>query len=57
MGEEFLRETGILVAVFSGLAALLAGTHGIRISSAFAGTALGLFLWVLGVSVERRRSE
>lgn len=57
MSGEFLRESGVLVLVFYGLTALLATTHEVSLSTAFIGTALGLFLWVSGVLVERRRSE
>jgi hypothetical protein len=58
LAGEFLRETGVLVSVFYGLAAaLLATTHEIPLSTAFIGTAMGLSLWVSGVLVERRRRE
>jgi hypothetical protein len=55
MGGEFLRETGVLVLVFFGLAALLSGTERASLSSASLSFGLGLSLWVVGVWVERKR--
>jgi hypothetical protein len=54
---EFLRETGILVFVFYGLAALLSGEPRARPLAAAVSFALGLSLWCAGVAVERRRSK
>ncbi|HEY3169428.1 MAG TPA: hypothetical protein VGK08_00350 [Thermoanaerobaculia bacterium] len=55
MVGEFLREGGVLVTVFYEVTSLLSGIERIRLSLAFAGTALGLFSWALGVWVERTR--
>jgi len=57
MGGEFLRETGILVFVFFGLAALLSGEPRSRPLAAAISVAVGLSLWCSGVAVERRRSK
>jgi len=57
MGGEFLREVGALIFVFYGMASLLSGTEKSRLSVAVAGTVLGLFSWLLGVLVERKRKE
>jgi hypothetical protein len=57
MGGEFLRETGVLVFVFFGLAALLSGEPRIRPIAAAISFAVGLSLWCSGVVVERRRSR
>jgi hypothetical protein len=55
MVGEFLREGGVLVMVFYGVTSLLSGIEKTRLSLAFAGTALGVFSWALGVWVERTR--
>jgi hypothetical protein len=57
MAGEFLRETGVLVFVFYGLAALLSAAHEARPALTILGTVTGLFLWISGVLVERRRRE
>jgi hypothetical protein len=57
MVGEFLRETGILVFVFYGLAALLSGEPRSRPLAAAISFAVGLSLWCSGVVVERRRSQ
>jgi hypothetical protein len=55
LAGEFLRETGVLVFVFYGLAALLSAAHEARLALTILGTVTGLFLWISGVLVERRR--
>ncbi|HEX9688971.1 MAG TPA: hypothetical protein VGB47_07880 [Thermoanaerobaculia bacterium] len=57
MGGEFLRETGVLVLVFYGPAALLSGAQKPSAWLAFFGFATGLIVWLFGVLVERRRTE
>jgi hypothetical protein len=57
MVGEFLRETGILVFVFYGLAALLSGEPRARPFAAAVSFTLGLSLWCSGVVAERRRSK
>jgi hypothetical protein len=54
---EFLRETGVLVLVFYGLAALLSGEPKGRPIAALISSSVGLFLWCAGVVMERRRTE
>ncbi len=57
MVGEFLREIGVLVLVFYGVASVLSATEKTRVSFAVAGTALGLSSWLVGVLVERKRGE
>jgi hypothetical protein len=54
---EFLRETGVLVLLFYGLAALLSGEPKARPTAALLSSAVGLSLWGAGVLMERRRTE
>jgi uncharacterized membrane protein (UPF0136 family) len=56
LAGEFLRETGVFVFVFYGLAAaLLATTHEIPLSTAFIGTAMGLIF--VGLRCSRGEKE
>jgi hypothetical protein len=54
---EFLRETGVLVLVFYGLAALLSGDPKGGATAALVSSTVGLLLWCSGVVLERRRTE
>jgi len=56
MVGEFLRETGVLVLVFYGLAVLLSGEPKSRPLAALLSSSVGLFLWCSGVVLERRRT-
>jgi hypothetical protein len=57
MTGEFLREVGVLVFVFFGLAALFSDAEKISPLAAIAGSAFGLFSWTFGVLIERERKE